>query len=103
MDTQRQCPDDLVAKVDRMAADMEVLKALVAGLQPPALGAGNSDSDGAGSQYKNCKILVNLSDHESDFGVKAEWHFFATSHESPLCHWCHCEAPGCTSQSAGNR
>lgn len=42
-------------------------------------------SDGAASQYKNYKNLVNLSYHESDFGVKAEWHFFATSHGKSPC------------------
>ena len=34
-------------------------------------------SDGCAAQYKNCK---NLCQHYEDFGVEAEWHFFATSH-----------------------
>ena len=37
-------------------------------------------SDGAASQYKNCKNLINLANHETDFAINAEWHFFATSH-----------------------
>ncbi|XP_034237312.1 uncharacterized protein LOC117642836 [Thrips palmi] len=38
-------------------------------------------SDGAASQYKNVFNMINLSYHEQDFfGIKAEWHFFATSH-----------------------
>lgn len=37
-------------------------------------------SDGATSQYKNCFNMMNLSHHEEDFGIKAEWNFFATSH-----------------------
>ncbi|KAL5503158.1 hypothetical protein EMCRGX_G010065 [Ephydatia muelleri] len=37
-------------------------------------------SDGCSSQYKNCKNFLNLTHHEDDFGMPAEWHFFATSH-----------------------
>ena len=37
-------------------------------------------SDGAASQYKNRKNFINLCNHEADFGIKAEWHFSATSH-----------------------
>lgn len=37
-------------------------------------------SDGAASQYKNKYNMINLRLHAQDFGVSAEWHFFATSH-----------------------
>ena len=37
-------------------------------------------SDGCAGQYKNCYNFTNLCNHEEDFGVPAEWHFFATSH-----------------------
>lgn len=37
-------------------------------------------SDGAPQQYKNRNNILNLSFHEEDFGVRAEWHFFPTSH-----------------------
>ena len=37
-------------------------------------------SDGCAAQYKNCKNFTNLCYHLDDFGVRAEWHFFATSH-----------------------
>ncbi|XP_033122950.1 uncharacterized protein LOC117121756 isoform X2 [Anneissia japonica] len=37
-------------------------------------------SDGCAAQYKNRKNFLNLCLHEEDFGVQAEWHFFATSH-----------------------
>ena len=37
-------------------------------------------SDGCAAQYKNCKNFNNLCHHIDDFGVLAEWHFFATSH-----------------------
>lgn len=37
-------------------------------------------SDGCAAQYKNRKNFINLCHHEADFGVPAEWHFFATSH-----------------------
>ena len=37
-------------------------------------------SDGCAGQYKNCYNFTNLCHHEKDFGVPAEWHFFATSH-----------------------
>lgn len=42
-------------------------------------------SDGAASQYKNKKAFKNLTLHHSDFGVKAEWNFFATSHGKSPC------------------
>ena len=42
-------------------------------------------SDGAAGQYKNCKNFQNLLKHEEDFGVAAEWHFFATSHGKSPC------------------
>ena len=42
-------------------------------------------SDGAASQYKNRKFFYNLCNHESDFGLKAEWHFSATSHGKGAC------------------
>jgi hypothetical protein len=42
-------------------------------------------SDGAASQYKNCKNFVNLCHHEEDFGVAAEWNFSATSHGKGAC------------------
>ena len=42
-------------------------------------------SDGAASQYKNRKNFLNLAHHFEDFGVEAEWHFFATSHGKGPC------------------
>ncbi|ESO09924.1 hypothetical protein HELRODRAFT_167749 [Helobdella robusta] len=42
-------------------------------------------SDGAVSQYKNYKNFSNLIHHKEDFGLKAEWHFFATSHGKSPC------------------
>ena len=42
-------------------------------------------SDGAASQYKNRKNFLNLYHHKDDFGVKAEWHFSATSHGKGAC------------------
>jgi len=41
-------------------------------------------SDGAASQYKNCKNFSNLCYHEKDFGVKAEWHFLRPQMVSQL-------------------
>ena len=37
-------------------------------------------SDGCGGQYKNYKNFLNLCNHKNDFGLVAEWIFFATSH-----------------------
>ena len=37
-------------------------------------------SDGCTGQYKNFKNLINLCCHRKEFGIPAEWHFFATSH-----------------------
>lgn len=42
-------------------------------------------SDGCEAQYKNRFNFLNLCLHEEDFGVKAEWHFFATSHGKSSC------------------
>ena len=42
-------------------------------------------SDGAAGQYKNKKNFVNLANHEKDFGVLAEWYFFATNHGKGPC------------------
>ena len=39
-------------------------------------------SHGCAAQYKN---FLNLSHHEADFGMPAEWHFFATSHGKSAC------------------
>lgn len=37
-------------------------------------------SDGAAAHYKNRKNFLNLCCHKKDFGIPAEWHFFATAH-----------------------
>ena len=42
-------------------------------------------SDGCAGQYKNRYNFSNISYHEKDFGVKCEWHFFATSHGKNAC------------------
>ena len=42
-------------------------------------------SYGAASQYKNYKNFSNVCNHENDHGLKAEWHFFATSHGKSPC------------------
>ena len=42
-------------------------------------------SNGAASQYKNRKNFVNLCHYQADFGIKAEWHFSATSHGESTC------------------
>lgn len=42
-------------------------------------------SDGCGGQYKNYKNFMNLCLHKQDFGVDAEWIFFATSHGKSPC------------------
>ena len=42
-------------------------------------------SDGAPSQHKNYKGLVNLCHHRLDHGIDAVWNFFATSHGRSAC------------------
>ncbi|XP_063223012.1 uncharacterized protein LOC134531252 [Bacillus rossius redtenbacheri] len=42
-------------------------------------------SDGSSSQYKNKKNLINVCHHKNDFGLSAEWNFFATSHGKNAC------------------
>jgi hypothetical protein len=42
-------------------------------------------TDGCGGQYKNKSNFLNLCYHQEDFGIKAEWNFFATSHGKNAC------------------
>jgi hypothetical protein len=42
-------------------------------------------SDGASAQYKNKDNFINLCQHNTDFGINAKWHFFATSHDKGPC------------------
>lgn len=42
-------------------------------------------TDGCGGQYKNFKNFLNITYHEEDFGIPAEWSFFATSHGKGAC------------------
>ena len=42
-------------------------------------------SDGCAGQYKNYKNFLNLCHHKHDFGLEAEWIFFATSHGKSPC------------------
>ena len=42
-------------------------------------------TDGCGGQYKNLYNFSNICNHEKDFGVTCEWHFFATSHGKSAC------------------
>lgn len=42
-------------------------------------------SDGAPQQYKNFKNFANVYHHFEDFGVSAEWNFFATAHGKGPC------------------
>lgn len=42
-------------------------------------------SNGAALQYKNKYNFVNSALHQKDFGIKAEWVFFATSHGKGAC------------------
>ena len=42
-------------------------------------------SDGAASHYKNRKNFINLANHEADFGMPADRHFFAISHVKGPC------------------
>ena len=42
-------------------------------------------SDGCASQYKGCKNFLNLTYHYEDYKIRAEWHFFATSHGKGPC------------------
>lgn len=42
-------------------------------------------SDGCAQQYKNFKNFLNLCYHKEDFGMEADWTFFATSHGKSPC------------------
>jgi hypothetical protein len=42
-------------------------------------------SYGAFARYKNNNNSINLCHHNTDFGINAEWHFFATSHGKGAC------------------
>lgn len=45
----------------------------------------NYFSDESCAQYKNYKNFVNLVHHKQDFGITAEWNFYATSHGKNSC------------------
>ncbi|GBM53495.1 hypothetical protein AVEN_7542-1 [Araneus ventricosus] len=42
-------------------------------------------SDGSSALCENFKNFINLCHHEEDHGVKAEWHFFVSSHGKGAC------------------
>ena len=42
-------------------------------------------TDGCAGQYKSCKSFYNLCQLESEFALKVEWNFFATSHGKSPC------------------
>lgn len=42
-------------------------------------------SGGAPQQFKNKKAFTNVCYHYADFGIIAEWHFFATAHGKGPC------------------
>lgn len=42
-------------------------------------------SDGSAAQYKNRKNFINICNHNNDFGIETEWHFFATAHGKGTC------------------
>lgn len=42
-------------------------------------------TDGAPQHFKNKKNFKNLCLHYKDFGINAEWHFFATAHGKGPC------------------
>ena len=42
-------------------------------------------NDGAASPYRNYKNFSNWINHQTDFGISAEWHFFATFHGKSPC------------------
>ena len=42
-------------------------------------------TDGAGQHFKNKSNFQNLFFHKKDFGVTAEWHFYATAHGKGAC------------------
>lgn len=42
-------------------------------------------SDGSAAQFKNCKNFLNLCNHQNDFQLEAEWHFFASAHGKSAC------------------
>lgn len=42
-------------------------------------------SDGAKQYFKNRFQIANLTNHETDFGVPADWHFHVTTHGKTAC------------------
>ena len=45
----------------------------------------NYFTDGCAAQYKNYKNFLNLTFHKDDFGINADWTFFASSHGKSPC------------------
>ena len=48
-------------------------------------GCGGGGGRGCAEQYKHGKHFINICYHEQDFGMCAEWNFFATSHGKGPC------------------
>ena len=42
-------------------------------------------TDGSAAQYKNKKNFANICSHVDDFGLQAEWHFYASCHGKSAC------------------
>ena len=42
-------------------------------------------TDGSAPQYKNRYNFAGLCYHETFYGIKSEWNFFATSHGKSAC------------------
>jgi hypothetical protein len=45
----------------------------------------NFSDGGDALQYKTRNSFINLCCHKDDFGMDAEWHFFATPHDKGAC------------------
>jgi len=59
---------------------IQALKSVVSGLKKIYY-----FSDGCSSQYKNKQNSLNLRMHFEDFGIIAEWQFFASCHGKGPC------------------
>jgi hypothetical protein len=46
-------------------------------------------SVGSAVEYKNQKNVLNLTLHQEDCRLPADWHFFATSHGKSVCDGLH--------------
>ena len=77
--------DDLTHDSEFVFALQHKLNEVIPSLLPNSVLKIHCFSDNCGGQYKNYKIMINLTFHAQDFNRVASWTFFAASHGKSPC------------------